>query len=53
MAKLQSNFVLPTELEHHMPLADDREETASVPSVSTSGLTECISFTSTNKPVYR
>ena len=50
LAKLQSNFTLPA---NYTPHADNREETTSVPPVSTSNLTECISFTSTNKLVYR
>ena len=52
LTKLQAGFVLPTELDHHTPSTDDRDETASISSVS-SDLTKLIPFTNTNKPVYK
>ena len=53
LAKLQNNFVLPTELDHYIPSADDHDETASVSSASSSDLTKLIPYTSVNKPVYK
>ena len=53
LTKLQAGFVLPTELDHYAPSADDQDETASVSSVSSSDLTKFIPYTSTNKPVYK
>ncbi|KAF9649920.1 hypothetical protein BDM02DRAFT_3185869 [Thelephora ganbajun] len=53
LAKLQTGFVLPTELDYCSPSTDDHDETASVSSVSSSGLTKLIPYTSTNKPVYK
>ena len=51
--KLQTDFVLPAELDHYTPSTDDRDETASVSSASSSDLTKLIPYTSTNKPVYK
>ena len=51
--KLQAEFVVPTELDHYTPSTDDRDETASVSSVSSSDLTKLIPYTRTNKPVYK
>lgn len=51
--KLQSGFVLPTELDYYPPPTDDRDETGSVSSVSSSNLTKLIPYTSANKAVYR
>ena len=53
LAKLQANFALPTELDHYAPSTDDRDETASVSSVSSSDLTKLIPYTKANKPVYK
>ena len=51
--KLQTDFVLPTELDHYTPSTDDHDETASVLSSSSSDLVKLIPHTSTNKPVYK
>jgi hypothetical protein len=51
--RLQNDFVLPTELDHYTPSADDRDETASVSSTSSSDLTKLIPYTTNNKPVYK
>jgi len=53
LTKLQADFVLPAKLEHYTPSTDDRDETASVSSVSSSDLTKLIPYTSVNKPVYK
>ena len=53
LGKLQADFILPTELEHYDPSPDDRDETASVSSVSSSDLRKLIPYASTNKPVYK
>lgn len=52
LTKLRADFVLPTELDHYATSADDRDETASILSVS-SNVTRLIPFTNTNKPVYK
>ena len=52
LTKLQSGFVLPTELDHYTAPSDDRDEVASVSSVSSSDLAKLIPYTRTNKPVY-
>ena len=52
LTKLQTEFVLPTELDHYATPIDERDETASVSSVSSSDLTKLIPYTYTNKPVY-
>ena len=53
LTKLQTEFVLPTELDHYAASIDERDETASVSSVSSSDLTKLIPYTHTNKPVYK
>ena len=53
LTKLQTNFVLPTELDHYAASTDDRDETATISSVSSSDLTKLIPYTNTNKPVYK
>lgn len=53
LSKLQTDFVLPAELDHYVPPTDDRDETASVSSVSSSDLTKLIPYTRANKPVYK
>lgn len=53
LTKLQKDFVLPTELDHYPPSADDRDETASVASASSSDLAKLIPYTKANKPVYK
>ena len=53
LTKLQTDFVLPTELDHYAPSADDHDDAASVSSVSSSDLTKLIPYTSTNKPIYK
>jgi hypothetical protein len=53
LTKLQNDFALPTELDHYTPSADDRDETASVSSTSSSDLTKLIPYTTNNKPVYK
>jgi len=53
LMKLQTGFVLPTELDHYTLSTDDHDETASVSSVSSSDLVKLIPYTSTNKPVYK
>jgi len=53
LTKLQTNFVLPTEFDHYATSTDDRDETATVSSVSSSDLTKLIPYTNTNKPVYK
>ena len=53
LTKLQADFVLPAELDHYTPPHDDRDETASIASTSSSDLTKLIPYTSTNKPVYK
>jgi len=53
LTKLQTDFVLPAELDHYTPSTDDRDETASVSSISSSDLTKLIPYTSTNKSVYK
>ena len=53
LAKLQTDFVLPSQLDHYAPSADEHDETASVSSASSSDLAKLIPHTSTNKPVYR
>ena len=52
LTKLQTEFVLPTELDHFAAPIDERDETASLSSVSSSDLTKLIPYTHTNKPVY-
>ena len=53
LLKLQTEFVLPAELDHYAPSTDDRDETSSISSASSSDLTKLIPYTSTNKPVYK
>ena len=53
LTRLQTDFVLPTELDHYDPSTEDRDETASVSSASSSDLTKLIPYTSANKPVYK
>jgi len=53
LTKLRADFVLPTELDHYATPTDDRDETASILSVSSSNVTRLIPFTNTNKPVYK
>ena len=53
LTELQSTFVLPTELDHYTTSTDDRDDTASVSSVSSSDLTRLIPYTSANKSVYK
>ena len=53
LAKLQTDFVLPAELDHYTPSTDDRDETASISSTSSSDLTKLIPYTMVNKPVYK
>ena len=53
LTKLQTSFVLPTELDHYAASTDDRDETGSVSSVSSSDLTKLIPYSRTNKPVYK
>jgi hypothetical protein len=53
LTKLQTDFVLPSELDHYTPSADDHDETASVSSSSSSNLSKLIPHTSTNGPVYK
>ena len=53
LTNLQADFVLPTEFDHYAPSNDERDETASVSSVSSSDLTKFIPYTHINKPVYK
>ena len=53
LTKLQTDFILPTELDHYVPSIGDQDEAASVSSASSSDLTKLIPYTSTNKPVYK
>ena len=53
LTKLQTGFVLPTELDHYAASSNDRDEITSVSSVSSSDLTKLIPYTGTNKPVYK
>jgi len=53
LVKLQTDFALPPELDHYTPSTDDRDETVSVSSTSSSDLVKLIPYTSTNKPVYK
>jgi len=53
LTKLQTEFAPPAELDHYTPSTDDRDETESVSSVSSSDLTKLIPYTSANKPVYK
>ena len=53
LTKLQTDFILPTELDHYGPSTEDRDDTASVSSASSSDLSKFIPYTSTNKPVYK
>ena len=53
LAKFQTNFILPNELDHYAPSIDERDETTSVSSPSSNDLTKPIPYTSTNKPVYK
>ena len=53
LAKLQTEFVLPSELDHYTPSDDDRDETASISSASSSNIAKLIPHTSINKPVYK
>jgi len=53
LTKLQTNFVLPSEFDHYAEPTDDRDETATVSSVSSSDLTKLIPYTNTNKLVYK
>ncbi|KAF9785091.1 hypothetical protein BJ322DRAFT_1218799 [Thelephora terrestris] len=53
LTRLQTDFVLPTELDHYAPSIDERDETASISSVSSSDLTKFIPYTHVNKPVYK
>jgi len=53
LTKLQTNFVLPTEFDYYATSTDDRDETATASSVSSSDLTKLIPYTNTNKPVYK
>lgn len=52
LTKLQTDFVLPTELDLYTPSTDDRDETASVSSASSSNLAKLIPYTCANKSVY-
>ena len=51
LTRVQTNFVLPTELDHYDPTIEDRDKTASVSSASSSNLMKLIPYTSANKPV--
>jgi len=51
--KLQTDFVLPTKLVHYTLSSGDRDETASVSSISSGDLTKLIPHTNTNKSVYK
>ena len=53
LTKLRTNFVLPTEFDHYATSTDDRDDTATVSSVSSSDFTRLIPYTNTNKPVYK
>ena len=53
LAKLRTGFILPAELDHYIPSADDRDETSSISSASSSDLAKLFPYTSTNKPVYK
>ena len=53
LTKVQTDFVLPTELDHYAASGDDRDEIGSISSVSSSDLTKLIPYTSANKPVYK
>ena len=53
LTKLRTGFVLPTELDHYAASTDDRDEVASISSISSGDLAKLIPYTSTNKPVYR
>jgi len=53
LTKLQTSFVLPSEFDRYAESTDDRDETATVSSVSPSDLTKLIPYTNTNKPVYK
>jgi len=52
LTKLQTDFTLPTELDHYTRSTDGRDETASVSSFS-SNLAKLISYTSAKKSVYK
>ena len=52
LAKLQTNFVLPIDLDHYASPTGDHDETDSVSSTS-SELTKLIPYTNTNKPAYK
>jgi len=45
--------VLPAEFDHYTTSTDDRDETATISSMSSSDLTKLIPYTNTNKPVYK
>ena len=53
LAQLQTDFILPNELDHYAPSIHDRDEVTSDSSASSSDLTKLIPYTSTNKPVYK
>ena len=53
LTNLQKEFVLPTELDHYPLSTDDRNETASAASTSSSELTKLIPYTKANEPVYK
>ena len=53
LTRLQTGFVLPTELDHHAVSSDDRDEIGSVSSTSSSDLTKLIPYSRINKPVYK
>ena len=53
LTKLQADFVLPAELDHYAVTINDREETGSVSSVSSSDLTKLIPYSHANKSVYK
>ena len=53
LTKLRTEFVLPTDLDHYTPSSDDRDETASTSSASSSDLAKLIPYTSANKTVYK
>ena len=53
LTNLQTDFILPTELDHYAPFADDHDDATSPLSASSSSLTKLIPYTGTNKPVYK
>jgi DNA-binding PucR family transcriptional regulator len=53
LANPQTDFVLPTELDHYTPSTDDHDETESAFPVSSGSSTRLIPYTTTNKLVYK